>query len=151
MGWIAIARIKIIIHQHIDNIQFFMEEKPQELHRSFFNLKCNLHNLYLRNPQTERNALYLPVRSPHCVWHFSKSRKTTHLTMNRNMKTWTRGSIVIPPQIGLKTEEVGGTGGNWMTRSFMIRTYCQISFGWLTLKELSRRGMWHVRGQEKCI
>jgi hypothetical protein len=56
MGGRATARIKIIIHQHTDKIQFFVEGKPLELHRSFFNFKLNMYNLYLRNPQAERNV-----------------------------------------------------------------------------------------------
>jgi len=67
MGERSTVRFKIIIHQHTDKFHFFVEDKPLELHRIFFNFKCNLYNLYLRNPQTERNALYLPVRSPFCV------------------------------------------------------------------------------------
>jgi len=116
----ATARIKIIIHQHTDKIQFFVEEKPLELHRSLFNFKCNMYNLYLRNPEAERNALYLPARSPQCVWHFSKSSKTTHLTMHCNMKTWTRESTVIPRQIGAQDgrgngvlEESAWRRGSW--------------------------------------
>jgi hypothetical protein len=35
MGGRATAKIKIIIHQHSDKNQFFVEEKPLELHRSF--------------------------------------------------------------------------------------------------------------------
>jgi len=33
MGWRVIARIKTMIHQHTDKIEFLVEENPLELHR----------------------------------------------------------------------------------------------------------------------